>query len=80
MRKLLRTEMEQVHERIYRIENAHIKQSYNAPNVRRRGRVQPREVKVENEQYYGDGFEEEDDWDPIAANKTYGGRFGEGRN
>ena len=37
-------------------------------------------MRVQDEEYYGDGFEEEDDWDPIAANKTYGGRFREGRN
>ncbi|PON81530.1 hypothetical protein TorRG33x02_226530, partial [Trema orientale] len=63
--------MEQVHERMDRIENAHMEQPQIAPNLRRRERFQPREriqprvVRVEDEEYYGDTFGDEDDRDSI---------------
>ena len=38
MRRAMRVEMEQVHERMNRIENAHMGQPQIAPNVRRRER------------------------------------------
>ncbi|KAM7489359.1 hypothetical protein LguiB_026843 [Lonicera macranthoides] len=79
MRKMLRTEMEMVHERIDRIENTQIEQSNNAP-TRRRRRIQPREARVEDDESYDGGFEDDDDWDPMAANRRYGGRIREGRN
>ena len=53
MRRVLRAEMEQVHERIDQVENGHVEQPQNAPNVHRREKVQPREVRVEDEEYYG---------------------------
>ncbi|PON52441.1 hypothetical protein TorRG33x02_308230, partial [Trema orientale] len=56
MRRAMRAEMEQVHERIDRIENTRVEQPQIAPNMRRRGRFQPREVRVEDEEYYGDTF------------------------
>ena len=46
----------------------------------RRERVQPREVRVEDEEYYGGGFDEEDDRDSIVSNRRYDGRFREARN
>ena len=33
-----------------------MEQPQNAPNVRKRQRVQPREVRVKDEEYYGGGF------------------------
>ena len=45
-------------------------------NVHRRQIVQLREVRVEDEEYYGDSFDEEDDRDSIVGNRRYGGRFG----
>ena len=80
MRRVLREEMEQVHERIDRIKNARMEQPQNAPNVRKRQRVQPREVRVKDEEYYGGGFDEEDDRDSIVSNRRYDGRFREARN
>ena len=47
--KVLRVEMEQVHEWIDWVENAHVEQPQNAPKVHRRQRVQPRKVRVEDE-------------------------------
>ena len=80
IRRVLRAEMEQVHERIDRVENACVEQPQNAPNVCRRERVQPREVRVEDEEYYGGGFDEEDDRDSIVGNRRYGEQFREARN
>ena len=48
--------------------------------MHRRQRVQPREVRVEDEEYYGGNFDEEDDWDSIVGNRRYGGWFREFRN
>ena len=80
MRKVLRVEMEQVHEQIDRVENAHVEQPQNAPNVRKRQRVKPREVRLENEEYYGVSFDDEDDQDLIVGNRRNGGQFREARN
>ena len=57
-----------------------MEQPQNAPNVHKRERVQPREVRVENEEYCGGSFDEEDDRDSIIGNRRYGGRFREARN
>jgi hypothetical protein len=45
--------------------------------LHRRGRVPPRE---EDEERYGYGFDEEEDWESIVNNRRPGGRFGEARN
>ena len=57
-----------------------MEQPQNAPNVHKRQRVQPREVRVKDEEYYGGGFDEEDDRDSIVSNRRYDGRFREARN
>ena len=57
-----------------------MEQPQNAPNRHRRERVQPREVRVENDEYYGDDFEEEDDWCSIVSNRRYAGHLREARN
>ncbi|PKI54082.1 hypothetical protein CRG98_025525 [Punica granatum] len=75
MRHVMRLELEQVNERIDQMENTHVEQPRNATNVRRRERVQPREVRVEDEDNYGASFAEEDDRDSISSNKRHGGRF-----
>ncbi|OWM89121.1 hypothetical protein CDL15_Pgr026284 [Punica granatum] len=61
IRRVMRLELEQVHERIDQMENIHVEQPQNIPNARRRERVQPREVRFEDEENYGPGFVEEDD-------------------
>ena len=78
--KVLRVEMEQVHEWIDWVENARVEQPQNAPNVRRRQRVQHREVRVEDEEYYRGNFDEEDDRDSIIGNMRYDGWFREVKN
>ena len=47
--------------------------------MRRRQRVQPRVVRVEDEKYYGGSFDEKDDRDSIVGNKRYDGQFREAR-
>ncbi|KAA8550040.1 hypothetical protein F0562_001724 [Nyssa sinensis] len=67
--RVMKLELKQVHERIDQMESAHEKLQ-NASNVRRRERVQPREVRVEDEEPYGTGFGEEDDRDSVVAFDT----------
>ncbi|KAA8532252.1 hypothetical protein F0562_032285 [Nyssa sinensis] len=69
MRRVMRVELEQVHERIDQMESARERQPQNVPTLRRRERVQPREVRVEDEEPYGAGFGEKDDQDFVVANK-----------
>lgn len=75
MRRVLRTEMDQVHERLDRVENARVEQpQHNAPHGRRRERVQPRGVRVEEEEYFWEDFDEENDQESIDNHRRYGGR------
>jgi hypothetical protein len=77
MRRAMKIEMEQVHERIDQMENRREEQPQNGCNLRRRGRVPPRE---EDEERYGSGFDEEEDRESIVNNRRPRGRFGEARN
>jgi hypothetical protein len=63
MRHVMKIEMEQVHERIDQMENRREEQPQNDRNLRRRGRVPPRE---EDEERYGSGFDEEEDRESIV--------------
>jgi hypothetical protein len=56
-------EMEQIHERIDQMENSREEQPQNSRNLRRRGRVPPRE---EDEERYGSGFDVEEDQESIV--------------
>jgi hypothetical protein len=58
MRRVMKTEMDQIHERIDQMENRREEQPQNGCNLHRRGRVPPRE---EDEECYGSGFDEEED-------------------
>ena len=77
MRRVMKIEMEQVHERIDQMKNRREEQPQNGRNLRRRERVPARE---EEEERYGSGFDEEEDRDSIVNNRRPGGRFGEARN
>ena len=48
--------------------------------MHKRQRVQSREVRVEDKEYYGGSFDEEDDRDSIVGNRRYGKWFREARN
>ncbi|KAB1205737.1 hypothetical protein CJ030_MR7G028078 [Morella rubra] len=73
MRRVMKFGMEQVHERIDRMENSLEKQPQNSPNFCRRERVPRREARVEDEEPYGSGFEEEEDRDSIVGYGRHGG-------
>ncbi|PON67003.1 hypothetical protein PanWU01x14_105850 [Parasponia andersonii] len=80
MRRVMRAEMEQVHEWIDRIENAYVGQSQLTPNVRRRERFQLRELRVEDEEYYGDTFSDDANKDSIIGNRRNVEQFRGARN
>ena len=80
MRRMMKFEMEQVHERIDRMENSVEMQPQNGPNFRRRERVPRREARVEDEEPYGFGFEEEKERNSIVGYRRHGGRVREARN
>ena len=77
MRRVMKMEMEQVHERIDQMENRREEQPQNGRNLRRRERVPPRE---EDEERYGSSFDEEEDRDSIVNYRRPGGRFREDNN
>ena len=77
MRRVMKMEMAQVHERIDQMENRREEQPQNGHNLHRRERVPLRE---EDEERYGSGFGEEEDRDSIISNRKPGGRFREARN
>ena len=77
MRRVMKMEMAQVHKRIDQMENRREEQPQNGHNLRRKERFPPRE---EDEERYGSGFDEEEDWDSIISNRRLGGRFREARN
>ncbi|KAA8550187.1 hypothetical protein F0562_001871 [Nyssa sinensis] len=64
---VMRVKLEQVHERIDQMESARERQPQNVPNLHRRERVQPREVRDEDKETYAAGFDEEDDRDSVVA-------------
>ncbi|PON60253.1 hypothetical protein PanWU01x14_154250, partial [Parasponia andersonii] len=80
MKRAIRAEIEQVHEQIERIENACMGQPQIAPNIHRRERVQHREVRVEDEEYYGDTFGDKDNRDSIVSNRRNGRQFRGAKN
>ena len=75
MRRMMRVELEHIHERLDRVEEGtQHGQPQNISNMHRRDKIQPRGVRDGDEEYIGDEFEEEDDRDSIASNRRYGGR------
>ncbi|KAA8517835.1 hypothetical protein F0562_015300 [Nyssa sinensis] len=72
MRRVIKLELEQVHEGIDQMKSARERQPQNVPNLRRRQRVQPREMRVEAEEPYGTGFDEEDDWNSVVVMEAQG--------
>ena len=69
VKRIFRAELEQFHERV--------KQSFehprNPPTRCRRERLPRRGVLVEEEEYEGDGFEDEIDHDSVVSDTRYGG-------
>ena len=70
MRRMLRGELEQFHERVDRKENARVEQPQHVPHARRRERVP---VRGEAPDYYGiDGDEFEDGEDSAGSHRRFG--------
>ena len=74
--RMLRIKLEQVHEWMDRMENSRVEQPQSS-NWRRREKVPPMEVRVEEKEYDGDKCDEEDERESVVNNKRYGGRFRE---
>ena len=79
MRRMLRVELEQVHERMDRMENSRVEQPQSS-NWRRKEKVPPKGIRVEEEDYDGDGFDEEDERESVVNNRRSGGRYTGVRN
>ena len=60
VRRMLRVELEQVHEQMDRMKTSRVEQPQSS-NWRRIERVPPREEIVEEEEHDGDGLDEEDE-------------------
>ena len=76
VKRMFRVELEQFHERV----EQSFEHPRNPPTERRRERLQRKGVRVEEEEYEGDGFEDEIDHDSVVSDKRYGGRLREARN
>ena len=72
MRRVMRIELEQIHERIDQMENTRVEQPQPAPNERRRERVQPRHVAEDYEEFNEGGFEEEDERHSVGSVRRFG--------
>ena len=58
MRRMLRGELEQLHERVDRIENGRVEQPQHVPHARRRERVPVRGEALDNDGMDGDEFDD----------------------
>ena len=67
-RRMMRTEMEQIHARLDRVENAQPDHQPRVPNVVQRGRAQPREIEEEFGDFEEHGYKDED-------NRRFGENF-----
>ena len=74
--KMFRVEFEQFHERV----EQSLKQPRNLLIGLKRERLARRGVRVEEEGYEGDGFEDEIDNDSVVSDRRYGGRLREAMN
>lgn len=72
MKRVMRLELEQIHERIDKMENTRVEQPQPAPNVRRRERVQPRHEAEDYEEFNEGGFEEEDERRSVGSVRRFG--------
>ncbi|PSS08357.1 Myosin heavy chain, fast skeletal muscle like, partial [Actinidia chinensis var. chinensis] len=72
MRRIMRAELEHIHERLDRVEEGtQGGQPPLAPNVHRRGRLHQRELENLDE-FEGDGVEEESDRMSVGSHRRYG--------
>ena len=76
VQKMFRAELEQFHERV----EQSFEHPRNPPTVRRRERLPRRGARVDEEEYDGGDFEDENVYDSGVSNRRYGGRHREDRN
>ena len=76
VKRIFKAEMEQFHEKVEQI----FEQPRNPPTGRRREMLPRRRVCVEEDEYDGNGFEDENDHDLAVGDRRYGGRHREARN
>ena len=76
VQRMFRAELEQFHERV----EQSFEHPRNPPTVRRRERLPRRGARVDEEEYDGGDFEDENVYDSGVSNKRYGGRHREDRN
>ena len=76
VQRMFRAELEQFHERV----EQSFEHPRNPPTVRRRERLPRRGARVDEEEYDGGDFEDENVYDSGVSNRRYGGRHGEDRN
>ena len=76
VKRMFRAELEQFHEKV----EQSFEHPRNPPTVRRRERLPRRGAWVDEEEYDGGDFEDENVYDSGVSNKRYGGRHREDRN
>ena len=76
VKRIFKAELEQFHERV----EESFEQPLNPPTRHRRERLPRRGVHVEENEYDGNGFEDENDHDSAVGDRRYGGRHRETRN
>ena len=76
VKRTFRDELEQFHERV----EQSLEQPRNPLAGRRREKLSRRGVRLEEEEYEGDGFKVEIDRDSVVNSRRYGGRHREARN
>ena len=76
VQRMFRAELEQFHERV----EQSFEHPRNPPTVRRRERLPRRGARVDEEEYDGGDFEDENVYDSGVSNRRYGGRRREDRN
>ena len=76
VKRIFKAELEKFHERV----EQSFEQPQNPPTWCRRERLPRRGVRVEEDEYDGNGFEDENDHDSAVDDRRYGGRHREVRN
>ena len=76
VKRIFKAELEQFHERV----EQSFEQPLNPPTRRRRERLPRRGVRVEEDEYDRNGFEDENDHDSAVGDRRYEGRHREARN
>ena len=76
VQRMFRVELEQFHERV----EQSFEHPRNPPIGHRRERLPRRGPRVEEEEYDGGDFEDENGYGSVVSNRRYGGRHGEDRN